>query len=52
MLMLSMTDGVQDVKGMEHKPIRCLHDKLAPGVKVGVCVCVCVCVCGEREERE
>ena len=32
--MLRMTDGVQDVQGMEYQPIKCLNTSLTPGIKV------------------
>ncbi|XP_023228569.1 recQ-mediated genome instability protein 1-like [Centruroides sculpturatus] len=34
MLMLTLTDGVQILKGMEYKPIPFLHTKLPSGTKV------------------
>ena len=32
--MLRMTDGVQDVQGMEYQAIKCLNTSLTPGIKV------------------
>ncbi|XP_023228564.1 recQ-mediated genome instability protein 1-like [Centruroides sculpturatus] len=36
MLMLTLTDGVQILKGMEYKPIPFLHTKLPSGTKISV----------------
>ncbi|XP_043541759.1 recQ-mediated genome instability protein 1 [Chiloscyllium plagiosum] len=34
MLMLQLTDGVQELQGMEYKPIPALHSGLSPGTKI------------------
>ncbi|XP_048383823.2 recQ-mediated genome instability protein 1 [Stegostoma tigrinum] len=34
MLMLQLTDGVQELQGMEYKPIPALHSSLSPGTKI------------------
>ncbi|XP_043939622.1 recQ-mediated genome instability protein 1 [Protopterus annectens] len=34
MLMLQLTDGVQELQGMEYQPVPCLHTELSPGTKV------------------
>ncbi|XP_033738041.1 recQ-mediated genome instability protein 1-like [Pecten maximus] len=36
MMMLNLTDGTSNIKGMEYKPITCLNRKLQPGTKVMV----------------
>uniref|UniRef100_UPI00398F4CAB recQ-mediated genome instability protein 1 n=1 Tax=Pristiophorus japonicus TaxID=55135 RepID=UPI00398F4CAB len=34
MLMLQLTDGVQELQGMEYQPIPALHSSLSPGTKI------------------
>ncbi|KAL2731872.1 recQ-mediated genome instability protein 1-like isoform X1 [Vespula squamosa] len=34
MLLLHLTDGIQDISAIEYKTISCLHDTLLPGYKV------------------
>ncbi|XP_069123332.1 recQ-mediated genome instability protein 1-like [Argopecten irradians] len=34
MMMLNLTDGTNNIKGMEYKPMSCLGPKLQPGTKV------------------
>lgn len=38
MLQLTLCDGIQNIKGIEYRPIRSLNDQLLPGCKVRVIV--------------
>lgn len=36
MLQLTLCDGIQNIKGVEYRPIRSLNEQLLPGCKVSV----------------
>jgi len=36
MLQLTLCDGIQNIKGVEYRPIRSLNEQLLPGCKVPV----------------
>ena len=43
MLLINLTDGVQDVQGMEYSTIPCLSPQTPPGTKVLFCLRLCYC---------
>jgi hypothetical protein len=41
MLQLALCDGIQNIKGIEYRPIRSLNEQLLPGCKVTVTAFTC-----------